>query len=81
MRKILSLGIALALLAGCAAVSQRQVGWIPQSKEEMHMLIGQTVLDALQQFHQALLELQRLQGEKPPSMESIPVNAGADKCL
>ena len=75
MRKILSLGIALAFVIGCAGAPQRQVGWLPKSKDEMHMLIGQTVLDALQQFHQALLQMQRLQeGEKPPSMDTVPVS-------
>ncbi len=43
---------SLAMMGGCAA--PKLTGWHPKSKQEMKMLIGQTVMEALRQYQTQL---------------------------
>ena len=58
MRKLLFLGFAICIGAGCASPKARpsEVEWNPHSRADMELLIGQTVMSAMKQYHRALLK-------------------------
>lgn len=62
------MGLILSLCAnGCASTKPTpKKEWVPETKVEMRMLIGQTVLEALYQYAQRMIEL-----EKKPLQEKL----------
>lgn len=62
MYKTLILGI-LVLLAGCTSSLSR--GWHPKSEQEMYILMGQAMLDAMNQYEAYRQALEGLGKEGP----------------
>lgn len=60
MYKALGMGLLVSLCAiGCVA-AQPRVGWVPQTREEMQQLIGQTTMEALDQYQRLMLQKRNL---------------------
>ena len=60
--------LIIPLVLGCS-VAQPKHGWHPETKSEMRQLIGQTTMEAIYQFNQALIkELNK--GPSPDEMRS-----------
>lgn len=56
--------VCLAFFAwGCTA-PQSRTGWLPESKKEMHMLVGQSVLEAISQYQAHIRAMEREQAMK-----------------